>query len=64
MRNVRSVLPLKTAKTGNLILAGCTVLFGSVLLLHPEFGIRAVGSVTGWLLLATGIFKQIGRAHV
>ena len=60
MRNVRSVLPLKTAKTGNLILAGCTVLFGFVLLLHPEFGIRAVGSVTGWLLLATGIFKLFG----
>lgn len=60
MRNVRSVLPLKTAKTGNLVLAGCTVLFGFVLLIYPEAGIRAVGSVAGWLLLATGIFKLFG----
>ena len=60
MRNVRAVLPLRTAKTGNLILAGITAAAGIALMLHPERGADAVGTLTGWLLLATGIFKLFG----
>lgn len=60
MRNVRSVLPLRTAKAGNLILAALTVLLGISLLLHPDLGLTVLGTVAGWLLVTAGIFKMAG----
>ena len=60
MKNVRSVLPMQTAKTGYIILSFVLCLFGIFLICRPDVSTAVIGSFAGILLIVFGIFKLIG----
>ncbi len=60
MYTVRSVVPMRTAKTGYIIVSLLLCLFGGMLLCKPDFSTALIGSLAGWLMIAFGIFKLIG----
>ncbi len=60
MYTVRSVVPMRTAKTGYIVVSLLLCLFGGMLLCKPDFSTALIGSLAGWLMIAFGIFKLIG----
>ena len=57
---MRNIAPMRTAKTGYVIMSVMFVLFGLLLLADPDHMGRAAGSIIGVALMLFGIFKMVG----
>lgn len=57
---MRSIIPMRAAKTGYLILSGLLCALGIFLIVQPDFSIRLAGLICGILLLAFGVVKLVG----
>lgn len=57
---MRSVAPMRIAKTGYIVLSVLLMLAGIVLIVHPSFSISVIGIATGILMIVFGIFKLVG----
>lgn len=57
---MRSTLPMRTAKTGYIIMSVLLCLFGILLIFMPGMSAKVLGVVCGILILIFGIFKLVG----
>lgn len=57
---VRSVLPMRTAKLGNITAAAVGLLMGLILICKPDSSTAAVGTAAGILLTVTGLLRVAG----
>ncbi len=57
---MRSVTPMKAAKTGYITISAIICLLGLTLIIHPGFSARAVGTICGICLIIFGGIKIIG----
>lgn len=57
---MRSVTPMRIAKTGYIVLSVLLILAGVVLIVHPSFSISVIGIATGIFMIVFGIFKLVG----
>ncbi len=57
---MRSVIPMKTAKIGYLIVSALLCVLGIFLIAKPEFSITVLGIICGILLVVFGVVKLIG----
>lgn len=59
-KSVRSVFPMRTAKTGYLTVSALLAAAGLFLIVRPDFSAAAIGWIAGVLLIAFGAFRLIG----
>ncbi len=59
-KTVRSVYPMRTAKTGYLTVSALLAAAGLLLIVRPDFSAAAIGRIAGVLLIAFGAFRLIG----
>lgn len=57
---MRSVTPMRVAKTGYIIMSAALCILGVVMLCRPGFSIRAIGTAMGVCLVIFGVIKVIG----
>ena len=57
---MRSVTPMKTAKTGYIILSALLCALGMTLILFPGFSASALGIVCGAVMILFGVVKLVG----
>lgn len=57
---MRSVLPMKTAKTGYIFISGLISLFGLLVTIHPESFQLSLSIVVGIFMIVFGVIKIIG----
>ncbi len=57
---MRSVVPMKTAKIGYIFISCALCLMGIVLIVKPDFSISLIGILCGTLLMIFGLIKLIG----
>ena len=60
MTYVRSVVPMRTAKIGNIALAAALIAAGIGLLVKPDVSTALIGDLVGIVLTLCGIFRLIG----
>ncbi|MBR6420139.1 MAG: DUF308 domain-containing protein [Oscillospiraceae bacterium] len=60
MTYVRSVIPMRTAKIGNIALAAALIAAGIGLLVKPDVSTALVGDLVGIVLTLSGVFRLIG----
>lgn len=60
MTYVRSVVPMRTAKIGNIALAAALIAAGIGLLVKPDVSTALVGDLVGIVLTLSGVFRLIG----
>ena len=60
LQSVRSVIPMRTAKTGYLAVSALLAAAGIFLIVHPEISAAAIGSTSGILLILFGAFRLVG----
>jgi uncharacterized membrane protein HdeD (DUF308 family) len=60
MRDVRSVLPMQTAKTGYIVISALLCILGVCVICRPDISTAMLGSFAGIVLIVFGIFKLIG----
>lgn len=57
---MRSVAPMRTAKTGYIIISSLLCVLGILLIAVPDFSVSAVGTICGAILIAFGIVRLVG----
>ena len=57
---MRSVAPMKTAKTGYIIISILMCILGITLIIFPQFSASVLGTLCGVMFLAFGIVKLVG----
>lgn len=57
---MRSVIPMKTAKTGYIIISILMCILGVTLIVFPQFSSSVLGTLCGIIFLAFGIVKLVG----
>ncbi len=57
---MRSVIPMRTAKVGYVILSVAMCLLGILLMAMPGFSMAAVGLICGVLLIVFGVVRLVG----
>ena len=57
---MRSVAPMKTAKTGYIIISILMCILGITLIIFPQFSASVLGTLCGIMFLAFGIVKLVG----
>lgn len=57
---MRSMTPMRVAKTGYIIMSAALCVLGLFMLLHPDLSQRAIGVTAGICLLAFGAVKIVG----
>lgn len=57
---MRSVTPMRIAKTGYIIISAVLCVLGIMLIVNPEFSASMLGIICGVVLIAFGIVKLIG----
>lgn len=57
---MRSVAPIRTAKTGYIVISVVLCVLGALLIILPDFSIAALGIICGVILIVFGIVKIIG----
>ena len=57
---MRSVTPMKTAKTGYIIISILMCILGITLIIFPQFSASVLGTLCGIMFLAFGIVKLVG----
>ncbi len=60
MREMRSILPMRTAKIGYALCAVLIALLGLFLMTNPDVSTALIGTCAGCLLIGFGVFKLIG----
>lgn len=60
MRDVRSILPMQTAKTGYIVISALLCILGAFVICQPDVSTAVLGSFAGIMLIVFGIFKLIG----
>lgn len=60
MTYVRSVVPMRTAKIGNIALAAALIAAGIGLLVKPDVSTALIGDLVGIVLTLCGVFRLIG----
>ena len=60
MTYVRSVVPMRTAKIGNIALAAALIAAGIGLLVKPDVSTALIGDLVGIVLTLSGVFRLIG----
>lgn len=60
MIQVRSIAPMKTAKTGYVILSTLLCIAGLLLIIKPDISISVVGIATAIMMISFGVIKIIG----
>jgi len=60
MKQVRSIIPMKTAKTGYIVLSALLCILGITLICNPGISVTVVGIISAVLLILFGVFKVIG----
>ena len=57
---MRSVTPMKTAKTGYIIISILLCILGVTLIIFPQFSSKALGTLCGIIFIVFGIVKLVG----
>lgn len=57
---MRSIMPVKTAKTGCILSSAALCILGIFLIINPELSVSFIGIATGILIILFGCFKIIG----
>lgn len=57
---MRSITPMRTAKIGYIAISVIICLFGTFLVLFPDFSVTAMGTLIGIFMILFGIVKLIG----
>lgn len=57
---MRSTLPMRTAKTGYIVMSVLLCVFGLILIFLPGLSANVLGVICGILIIAFGIFKLVG----
>ncbi len=60
MKKNRSILPMRTAKTGYLVISALLCAFGVLLMARPEFSTVLFGRVLGVCMVVFGVIKLVG----
>lgn len=60
MNKVRSVYPMRTAKTGYIVLSAIMCIAGILLITNPDISITVVGITASIVMIVFGIIKVIG----
>ena len=57
---MRSTIPMRTAKTGYIVMSLLLCAFGLLLVFLPDFFANMLGIICGILIIAFGVFKLVG----
>lgn len=57
---MRSVIPMKTAKIGYIVMSAVLCFFGILLIAHPDFSIEMIGVAAGICMILFGVVKLVG----
>lgn len=57
---MRSVIPMRTAKIGYIVISSLLCVLGIILFAVPEFSVLAIGYICGSLLIVFGVVRLIG----
>ena len=57
---MRSTIPMRTAKTGYIVMSLLLCVFGLLLVFLPGLSLRVLGIICGILIIVFGVFKLVG----
>lgn len=57
---MRSVIPMRTAKIGYIVMSAVLCSFGILLIAHPDFSIEMIGVAAGICMILFGVVKLVG----
>ena len=57
---MRSVIPMRTAKIGYIVMSAVLCSFGILLIAHPDFSIEIIGVAAGICMILFGVVKLVG----
>lgn len=57
---MRSTIPMRTAKTGYIVMSLLLCVFGLLLVFMPGLSLRVLGIICGVIIIVFGVFKLVG----